>query len=946
MMVAMIDPNFTDSIFDPACGTAGFLFDTYDYVINKSNNTGIYPSATIANMFYRIGIGGIEYQGRIRKMAAVNMYIRGLNPHNIMQGDSLKMYDPAQNAESKTVVIANPPFGAERDQPAYPNVWEEYSKESETTILFVKLMFDYLKKGGRCAVVVSEGFLTWGQGSACALRKMLLNEANLRAIISLPQGVFVSKGGQGAKTSILYFEKGQPTDYVWYYKIENDGFSMGTNRKPIEGSQIPELLTLFQKVKQGKKPKDTPRSFCISRKQIETLDPKIEEQIITETREKAVERNALKREKKIAELDKKLAGKKISKTVYKKELSLFDANFEAYTENEIAKAVEKAHTYHFNLQNYRASDDKQTEFPLVELKELITPKFDKIRKDDFLGELDVIDKISFSDGKIHLRENRETGMDLYKSEKDDLITSKINVHQGAVALSPNELVCSTHYQIYSINITKVNPSYLILFLRSVKFLEIVNLEKVGGIKNEAGANFLSKFQIPLPPLEIQNEIVEKIEKQKQIIEGADAIIMNYKLQIENYDGEKYRLGELAMVQRGKFSIRPRNDLSYYNGNYPFIQINDIPRTFDKLITTYSQSLNEKGIGVSKKFLKGTLVISIASSIGEVGILDFDSYFPDSIVGINSNAKTTNDFLFWYLRIHKEKIDAMSSISTQKNINVEKLNNFEINLPSLETQRQIVEKLDKQMAALESVRFLKIKAEKRIEEILAGMWKEKPVEEVIEFTQDAVVQKESDVEEKAFLKRKVLATYIINQSLNDPYFGDVKFEKLFYLSEYFVLKRNFGQKYYVQAAGPYDNIFTREYFKQVEQSKWFIRRRNGNQYTFFKGEDHDKSLNIYSLFSDNELEQVNVLINYCKNWTYERPEIIATLYAVWNNRIIKQEPVTDDLLKEDFLNWDEQKIKYKDRLDNALKWMRENRIIPDGWGKVIKKANKRVQKARK
>src|SRR3989339_1619394 len=246
MMVEMVDPDFTDTIFDPACGTAGFLFDAYDYVIDKARQTRQFPAENIANMFYRTGICGIEYQGRIRKMAAVNMYIRGLNPHNIDQGDSLKMYDPSRDGGSKSVVIANPPFGAERDQPAYPNVWEEYSKETETTILFVKLMFDLLKPGGRCAVVVSEGFLTWGQGSASALRKILLNEANLRAIISLPQGVFVSKSGQGAKTSIFYFEKGQPTDFVWYYKIENDGFSMGTNRKAIVDGQIPELLKLFK----------------------------------------------------------------------------------------------------------------------------------------------------------------------------------------------------------------------------------------------------------------------------------------------------------------------------------------------------------------------------------------------------------------------------------------------------------------------------------------------------------------------------------------------------------------------------------------------------------------------------------------------------------------------------------------------------------------------------
>src|SRR3989339_1491292 len=355
MMVEMVDPDFTDTIFDPACGTAGFLFDAYEHVIEKARTTRQFPAENIANMFYRTGICGIEYQGRIRKMAAVNMYIRGLNPHNIDQGDSLKMYDPSRDGGSKSVVIANPPFGAARDQPAYPNVWEEYSKETETTILFVKLMFDLLKPGGRCAVVVSEGFLTWGQGSASALRKILLNEANLRAIISLPQGVFVSKSGQGAKTSIFYFEKGQPTDFVWYYKIENDGFSMGTNRKPIEGSQIAELLKFFTEVKLGKKPQDTKHSFCVSKEQIETLDPRIADRIKKEVSEKTKEKNAKKREKLVADLDKKLANKKISKEMYDKKLWQFNNIVEGQIDNEIAKAIEKAHSYHFNLQNYRSN---------------------------------------------------------------------------------------------------------------------------------------------------------------------------------------------------------------------------------------------------------------------------------------------------------------------------------------------------------------------------------------------------------------------------------------------------------------------------------------------------------------------------------------------------------------------------------------------------------------
>jgi len=312
MMVEMVDPSLTDTIFDPTCGTAGFLFDAFDYVIEKARITRQFPAKHVAYQFYRTGIAGIEYLGMIRKMAAINLYIRGLNPHNIQQGDSLAMYDPSHDAESKSVVIANPPFGAERDQPAYPNVWEDFSKESETTILFVKLMFDLLKQDGRCAVIVSEGFLTWGQNSACTLRKMLLNEANLRAVISLPQGVFVSKSGQGAKTSILYFEKGQPTDFVWYFKIENDGFSMGTNRKPIEGDQIPELLELFKEVKQGKKPKDTKYCFCVPKEQIETLDPRVAERIKNEITEKTKDKKAIQREKLLAGLDEKLTKGSIS----------------------------------------------------------------------------------------------------------------------------------------------------------------------------------------------------------------------------------------------------------------------------------------------------------------------------------------------------------------------------------------------------------------------------------------------------------------------------------------------------------------------------------------------------------------------------------------------------------------------------------------------------------
>ena len=379
-MTALIEPTFDDLIFDPACGTGGFLFDAFEFVMRRvdptrewpgekanseladwfdkyfEKNQIDFPSIEQTTQFYRSGVTGIEYLGMIRKMAAINFYIRGLNPANIEQGDSLAKYRPVTDHETKSIILANPPFGAQRDQEAYPDVWGEYSKESETTILFVKLMFEHLKQTGRCAVVVSEGFHTWDQFSAKALRKMLLEEAQLKAVISLPQGLFVSKNGQGPKTSILVFEKGGKTDWTWFYKVTNDGYTMGTNRKEQKGNQLVECLTLYHEfVKHGKKPAETKNQFCIPVNWVKTLDPRIKEKIRTETRADMEAKGKIEKVKKAGELDKKVKAKKITEADKQMELKVFDQMLENRIQNEIAKRIDKAHNYSFNFANYKST---------------------------------------------------------------------------------------------------------------------------------------------------------------------------------------------------------------------------------------------------------------------------------------------------------------------------------------------------------------------------------------------------------------------------------------------------------------------------------------------------------------------------------------------------------------------------------------------------------------
>jgi type I restriction-modification system DNA methylase subunit len=378
-MTALVEPTFSDIIFDPACGTGGFLFDTYEFVMQRYLNDKSWPgekghtelkkwfaaffeknpvempSEAQSKQFYRSGVSGIEYLGMIRKMAAINFYIRGLNPGNIEQGDSLAKYNPVTDHESKSIVLANPPFGAERDQESYPEVWSEYSKESETTILFVKLMFELLKQGGKCAVIVSEGFHTWDQFSAKAIRKMLLDEAKLIAVISLPQGLFISKSGQGPKTSILIYEKGGRTDWVWFYKITNDGFTMGTNRKEQKGNQLVDCLNLFhQYVKNGNQPPETKNQFCIPVEWIKTLDPRIKERIRVETRSDMESKGNIERSRKVEDLDRKVKIKKITNAQKLMELKIFDQSLENRIQNEIAKRIDKAHSYSFSLSNYKS----------------------------------------------------------------------------------------------------------------------------------------------------------------------------------------------------------------------------------------------------------------------------------------------------------------------------------------------------------------------------------------------------------------------------------------------------------------------------------------------------------------------------------------------------------------------------------------------------------------
>lgn len=148
-----------------------------------------------------------------------------------------------------------------------------------------------------------------------------------------------------------------------------------------------------------------------------------------------------------------------------------------------------------------------------------------------------------------------------------------------------------------------------------------------------------------------------------------------------------KLGDICSVERGKFTPRPRNNPTYYNGEIPFVQTGDVVHS-KGIINTHSQTLNEKGLKVSKLFIKGDLLITIAANIGYAGVLQFDMACPDSLIGLKCTSQIENYFLNYLLEIEQPKMDYLAVAAAQKNINIDFLKPYKLTIPSLPEQKKI------------------------------------------------------------------------------------------------------------------------------------------------------------------------------------------------------------------------------------------------------------------
>jgi len=268
LMVDMTAPTPNDVICDPACGTAGFLIAASEYLI-EHHGDAIYKTAQSRKRFNEGTFHGYDFDNTMLRIGSMNMLLHGVENPDIRYKDSLEQTHE-DDAESYSLILANPPFAGSLDYESTAKDLLQIAKTKKTELLFVALFLRLLQTGGRCAAIVPDGVLFGSTKAHKGLRKMLVEDQKLDAIINMPSGVF--KPYAGVSTAIVFFTKTNSggTDNVWFYDMQADGFSLDDKRTPQDDkSDLPDILNRWQNLAKEKKRKRTEQSFLVPKSEIE-----------------------------------------------------------------------------------------------------------------------------------------------------------------------------------------------------------------------------------------------------------------------------------------------------------------------------------------------------------------------------------------------------------------------------------------------------------------------------------------------------------------------------------------------------------------------------------------------------------------------------------------------------------------------------------------------------
>lgn len=677
LMVALADPRKDEVVLDPACGTAGFLISAYKHILRTNTDAKGQSKLTphdrgvLAKNFK-----GYDISPDMVRLSLVNLYLHGFTDPHIHEYDSLTSEERWN--EFADVILANPPFMSPKGGIKPHKRFSIQAKRSE--VLFVDYIAEHLKPGGRAAIIVPEGIIFQSQTAYKELRKLLIDNS-LVAVISLPAGCF--NPYSGVKTSILLVDKdlAPRSDTIAFFKVENDGFGLGAQRRAIDKNDLPQVQA------------DVAAYLEALREERSTDELQLATALI------------VSKDKIAAKGDYNLSGER-----YREGNSAATA-FTFHAIGDIANEVKAG------FASGRSSVD--------------TKGVPHIRP------MNISDKGQFTwEGLKQIATSEYAGKEDYALRSGDVLFNNTNSKElvGKTCLITHDIEggFSNHMTRIRVKRDICIPNFLALVLHSAWqkgiFLGLAN-KWVG----QAGINAtaLSQFQIPLPPLVIQKEIVAEIEGYQKVINGARAVIDNYRPSIPIEP--TWPLISLSSLFETKSGTTPsRNRADYFtNGTIPWVKTLDLT---DGPITTTDERITALALDETHLSILpiGTVLVAMYggfNQIGRTGVLELEAAHNQAMTALLPTKKVDPYFLNTVLVASKGYWKSVAN-STRKDPNITKSDvlGFKLPLPPLTTQRAIVAEIEAEQALVAANRELIARMEKKIQATLARVWGDTPAAE--------------------------------------------------------------------------------------------------------------------------------------------------------------------------------------------------------------------------
>jgi len=668
-MVAVVDPKKNETVLDPACGTAGFLISAYKHIL-ASNTDVDGRSALTPNDRGRLvnNFKGYDISPDMVRLSLVNMYLHGFREPHIYEYDTLTSEERWN--EYADVILANPPFMSPRGGIRPHNRFSVQSRRSE--VLFVDYIAEHLTHNGRAAFIVPEGIVFQSQTAYKQLRKMLV-EDYLVAVVSLPAGVF--NPYSGVKTSILFLDPAlaRRANHVAFFKVENDGFDLGAQRRPIDRNDLPQVQAELGE-------------YLLRPREDQPLDD-------------------------------------------------IQPMFGIFVEKE---KITVDGDYNLSAERYRENTGfGSATWPMVALKDvcqtILSGGTPSTKKEEYwtgnipwITSADICDIRNAEPRRFITQEAIENSATNLIPKGNVIVVTRV----GLGKLFTNAFdVCISQDSQGLILKDVVNAGYLAYVLepRVAEFKSISQGSTIQGVTKKQ----LAEIQIPLPPLEVQTEIVAEIEGYQRVLDGAQAVVENYQPRI-SVDPEWPVAGVADLVAKAPYSFKAGPFGSalkkecYVPTGYKVYGQEQVIRGDANFGDYYIDEEKYRELE-NCSVQAGDVLVSLVGTYGKTLIIP-DEYEPGIInprlVKITlDRQKMVPEFLSCLL-VQDFAVSQMRAVShggTMNILSMQALKRLRLPVPPVETQRMIVAEIEAEKALVSASCELTERMEQRIHDAIGRAW---------------------------------------------------------------------------------------------------------------------------------------------------------------------------------------------------------------------------------